>query len=154
MSIKERKLPDGSVFHQLAIPDGGRVSGYIPEETTVKLTALMAEYARLQQDWPPGLRDGITAQIQEGASAFTRLYTLLQDAASGQFSDSLQRAHDSRVLIRKWQPLYEQMQQDLIEVEDQRNVLLGELATQLKASSDYSVREAGSELGHWVWEAS
>lgn len=154
MTESKRRLPDGSVFHILAMPSDAKVARHIPEVVNARLEALKAEYARLQQDWPPGLRDGITAQIQEGASAFTRLYTLLQDAASGQFSDSLQRAHDSRVLIRKWQPLYEQMQQNLIEVEDQRNVLLGELATQLKASSDYSVREAGSELGHWVWEAS
>ena len=53
---KERRLPDGSTFHLLAIPDDTRVHRYIPPEVIEKLTALQAEYARVQQEWPPGLR--------------------------------------------------------------------------------------------------
>ena len=146
----KRRLPDGSVMHQLSLPEAANLQRYIDDAMRAKLEALRVEYANVQTAVVPELLAGVTAQVLAGASMFARLKGILDDGECGVHSEDLQRSHDSNNRLRKWRPVYEQIQAKLVEIEDRRNAILKELAEQLKQSKDYSTRYAGSELGYWV----
>ncbi len=146
MKSEVRTKPDGSVLHQLSVPSNLRLG----EEVRLQLHKMEAEYLAVQRREVPGLLEGMLGSVAQGVSMFGYLFGRLEDAWSGQHSDSLQRAHDSRRYMKKWEPTYLAIQAELVAIQDRRDALLRELSESLRMIDSYDARSEAMNIESWL----
>jgi len=149
-TVIKRPKPDGIMFHQLQIPCDAKVMLCIPETVREQMHELVERYKAVQLREIPGLFDGVIASIADVASRYHYLKNRLDDAASGIHSEFLQRAHDSRKYLERWQPTYEAIQTELVAIEEERDQILQKLLADIERAGRISCDDPAWALRMWL----